>query len=288
MQVSDDRNGSKSSYTDLEPKRIIGSGSFGFVFEAYDNESGKTVAVKRTQKAGEYISREYEVLNRLKNCKNVVKMLEIYYSKGSDGKTAQNLVFEFCSQNLEEIIQDTKKRNERLHMGEIKKLMKQILQGMSYVHSKGISHRDLKPENILKDDNGVIKICDFGSAKILDERLNTPYIVSRYYRAPELILGCSDYTQKIDIWAIGCIFAEFMTLRPLFPGKTEGSQFIEIVAILGLPSKETLHKISPQISNNNIELVHKLDDMPAKNFCDLLPWRDYPQKDIDEAADLIS
>jgi glycogen synthase kinase 3 beta len=70
---------------------------------------------------------------------------------------------------------------------------------------------------------GTIKICDFGSAKILTGTLNTPYIVSRYYRAPELILSCSDYTTAIDIWAIGCIFSELITLRPLFPGKTEGS-----------------------------------------------------------------
>ena len=122
--------------------------------------------------------------------------------------------------------------------------MKQILTGMNFVHQNGIAHRDLKPENILKTENGVIKICHLGSAKMLDEKLNTPYIVSRYYRAPELILACSDYTEKIDIWAIGCIFAEFMTLRPLFPGKTEGSQFIEQVAILGLPSREEMGKIS--------------------------------------------
>jgi len=94
---------------------------------------------------------------------------------------------------------------------------------MAYVHEQGISHRDLKPENILMNDESVVKICDFGSAKILDQKLNTPYIVSRYYRAPELILACSDYTEKIDIWAIGCIFMEFLTLRSLFPGKTEGS-----------------------------------------------------------------
>ena len=94
----------KSSYTDLEPTRIIGSGSFGFVFEAFDKESKTTVAVKRTQKAGEFVSREYEVLNKLKKCKNVVRMLDIYYSRGQDGKTAQNLVFEYCNRNLEEII----------------------------------------------------------------------------------------------------------------------------------------------------------------------------------------
>lgn len=125
-------------------------------------------------------------------------------------------------------------------MAEVRKFMKQIFEGMKYVHSKNVTHRDLKPENILLTEDGIIKICDFGSAKVLDEEgsLNTPYIVSRYYRAPELILACSDYTNKIDIWAIGCIFAELLTLRPLFPGKTEGSQLIEQVAILGLPTKE--------------------------------------------------
>ena len=73
---------------------------------------------------------------------------------------------------------------------------------MKYVHQQKVTHRDLKPENILLNDDGQIKICDFGSAKVLDEEsaLNTPYIVSRYYRAPELILACSDYTNKIDIW----------------------------------------------------------------------------------------
>jgi glycogen synthase kinase 3 beta len=112
---------------------------------------------------------------------------------------------------------------------------------MQYVHSKKICHRDLKPENILMNKEGVVKICDFGSAKVLSENgLNTPYIVSRYYRAPELILACSDYTDAIDIWAIGCILAEFLTKRPIFPGKTEGSQLIEQIAILGLPTRQEL------------------------------------------------
>lgn len=106
-------------------------------------------------------------------------MLEIYYSTSHDGKTAQNLVFEFCHKNLEEIIQETKKMrskaaeenngtNVRIPIGDIKSYMKQILTGMAYVHSQGISHRDLKPENILMNDKGVVKICDFGSAKFLD------------------------------------------------------------------------------------------------------------------------
>jgi len=160
--------------------------TLGYVFEAYDKDSKQTVAVKRTQKAGEYVSREFEVLDKLKDCKNVVRMLDIYYSRSDDGKTAQNLVFEYCNKNLEEVIQDTKKRVQQLRethgsnasvgkyggripIEDIKCYMKQILQGMAFVHKKNISHRDLKPENILMNERGVVKICDFGSAKMLDK-----------------------------------------------------------------------------------------------------------------------
>lgn len=131
-------------------------------------------------------------------------------------------------------------------MEQIKNFMLQILKGMTFVHAKGVCHRDLKPENILMNSDSIVKICDFGSAKVLSPSgLNTPYIVSRYYRAPELILACSDYTNMIDVWAIGCILAEFLTRRPIFPGKTEGSQLIEQIAILGLPTREELTAMSP-------------------------------------------
>lgn len=91
------------------------------------------------------------------------------------------------------------------------------------MHDLGICHRDLKPENILLK-NDEVKICDFGSSKFLDkkEHKNTPYTVSRYYRAPELILASNFYDESIDIWAVGCILFEFMTRTPLFPGDTEG------------------------------------------------------------------
>ena len=211
----------------------------GFVFKALDPHTGEEVAIKRTSKSGEYVSREFEVLDKLRDCINVVQLLNIYYSKNEDNKIVQNLVFEFCQKNLEEEIQEAKEQKVLIPMAKIKDFMRQILQGMAYVHSKGVCHRDLKPENILMNDKGVVKICDFGSAKVLSANgLNTPYIVSRYYRAPELILACSDYTHAIDVWAIGCILAEFLTLRPIFPGKTEGSQLIEQMAILGLPTKE--------------------------------------------------
>lgn len=134
---------SNGEYLDLEPRRIIGSGSFGkvwtsdlvgYVFEAYDKMHDQIVAVKRTTKAGEYVSREFEVLDKLRECKNVIKMLDIYYSKNEDGKTAQNLIFEFCSTNLEEVIQNHKLKEKYIDPLEVKEYMKQILEGMRYVH----------------------------------------------------------------------------------------------------------------------------------------------------------
>ena len=99
--------------------------------------------------------------------------------------------------------------------------------------------------------------------------------MSRYYRAPELILACSDYSNKIDIWAIGCIFAEFVTLRPLFPGKTEGSQFLEQVAILGKPSEKDVYAMSTQIEQGQIRLIEMIDDIPRRDFTKILPSKIY-------------
>lgn len=186
------------------------------------------------------------------------------------------MVFEFCSTNLEDVIQSNKTKNQPIPMEEIRNYMRQIFEGMAEVHNHQICHRDLKPENILKTEDGTVKICDFGSAKILTEAgQNTPYIVSRYYRAPELILACSDYSNKIDIWAIGCIFAEFVTLRPLFPGKTEGSQFLEQVAILGKPSDKDVYAMSDQIEQSQIKLIEMIDDIPKRDFTKILPSKIY-------------
>jgi glycogen synthase kinase 3 beta len=97
----------------------------------------------------------------------------------------------------------------------------------------------LKPENVLLSKDGIIKICDFGSSKVIDPNgKNTPYIVSRYYRAPELILCLTKYTTAIDIWAVGCIMAELFLLTPLFKGKTEGDQLFAIFKVLGSLSEE--------------------------------------------------
>ena len=111
--------------------------------------------------------------------------------------------------------------------------MFQILSGLKAMHERGICHRDLKPENILLSKEGKIKICDFGSSKILNRNgQNTPYVVPRAYRAPELILCLTNYTTAIDIWAAGCILAELFLLTTLFDGKNEGEQLFKIFQLV--------------------------------------------------------
>lgn len=122
------------------------------------------------------------------------------------------------------------------------------------MHEIGIAHRDLKPENILlKDDE--VRICDVGSSKVLDQsraRMNTPYVVSRYYRAPELILACNKYDHSIDIWATGCIIFELLTRTPMFPGDAEGLQIVEMQQILGPPTEYQINYFEQELIEQNV------------------------------------
>lgn len=227
----------------------------GYVFKAHDCATNQPVAIKRSQKVGNKVSREYEVLTALKGKPNVIQLLNFFYSLDSKNRLIQNSVFEFCDKNLEDVLKELDDRKCYLAVGEIKRFIKEILNGLAHMHQQKIVHRDLKPENILLKNNQV-KICDFGSSKFLDEKefKNTPYVVSRYYRAPELILASNKYNETIDIWgkytfkiilvAVGCILFEMMSKTPLFPGDTEGLQILEQICIVGSPSDEDMAKLA--------------------------------------------
>lgn len=124
-----------------------------------------------------------------------------------------------------------------------------------------VCHRDLKPPNILiNEQNFEVKICDFGSAKIIEYRENNvSYICSRYYRAPELILNSTTYGCEVDMWSAGCILAELMTLEPIFPGDSSLEQLIEIIKILGTPSPQQLLSYSPENASIDLPRVKGAD-----------------------------
>jgi serine/threonine protein kinase len=145
--------------------------------------------------------------------------------------------------SLEDVLKNIEQKRDYLPMSSVKKYIREIFNGLKNMHDLGIAHRDLKPENILLK-NEEVRICDVGSSKILDKsraHMNTPYVVSRYYRAPELILACNKYDFSIDIWAVGCILFELLTKTPMFPGDAEGLQIVEMQQILGCPSEEEIN-----------------------------------------------
>ena len=275
---------------DYVPLTLKGSGAFGYVIEAYDRNNDIRVAIKRTHKIGTKLSREYEILSELTNCEYIVKLLDVFYTTNDDKKIVQNLVFEFVSNSLEKYIEKFKLEKKIIPIEKIKKISKQLLTGIAYCHKKNIIHRDLKPENILFTDDEQVKICDFGSAKKLNldklKNKSTPYIVTRYYRAPELFLGNYDYDAKIDIFSAGCIIAELFTLNPLFQGINEGLQIFEYMNILGLPDRDYLKKF--QINKSFFDILDKVKGLEPYHLNEILNTNNkYNNNDIEEVCNLI-
>jgi serine/threonine protein kinase len=272
----------------------------GFVFEAFDNNRKCKVALKRTQKAGNVISREYEILQALKGVPNVVQLLDFFYTLDSKNRIIQNSVFEFCDRSLEDVIKNLERKNSYLDIKDVKMLSKQLLNGLKSMHKLKIIHRDLKPENVLMK-NGQVKICDFGSSKVIDdvEFKNTPYVVSRYYRAPELILACTKYSDRIDIWgkisslimltiAVGCIIFELMTRTPMFPGDSEGLQLLEHACLIGTPTEKELGELKLLVDQSLLKLLDTVSPMPRQSMYEVFQGTRYEDKDKREAADLIT
>ena len=145
----------------------------------------------------------------------------------------------------------------------------QILRGLKYIHSANVLHRDLKPSNLLLNANCDLKICDFGLARTGTEReFMTEYVVTRWYRAPELLLSCTEYTAAIDTWSVGCIFAEMLGRRPLFPGKDYVHQLSLITRLIGTPSEHDLGWIQ---SDKARRYLTCLPPCPRSDFSRLYP-----------------
>ncbi len=234
----------------------------------------RKVAVKRVRKAERKLSREYQVLAELRGCKNCVELLDTFYTAGPDGKLTQNLVLELVPDSLENLIVRAHQSRNTIPVSRIRDIMRQVLEALAFIHRKNICHRDVKPDNILLDEQYRVKVCDFGSSKKLStEGKNFPHVVSRYYRAPELLLCHTDYTTKIDIWAAGCILVELFTLDPLFPGKTEGLQLLETMAILGKPSESDKKYLYACLTDRTRSALDQLEGMQGVDLESVFPLK---------------
>ena len=190
-----------------------------------------------------------------------------------------NLVLEFVPETVYSISRRHHKHNIPLPHLFVKLYLYQLSRALAHIHALGICHRDIKPQNLLVNPkNQQLKLCDFGSAKALVKgEPNVSYICSRYYRAPELIFGSTDYTTAIDIWSQGCVGAELLLGQPLFPGDSGVDQLVEIIKVLGTPTKEEIRSMN----SNYIEFK-----FPQIKGCQ---WKKiFRNKTPDEAMDFIA
>ncbi|MCJ1472824.1 regulator of ime2 [Lambiella insularis] len=263
--------------------KIVGNGSFGVVFQTKLAPNGEDAAIKRVLQDKRFKNRELQIM-RIVRHPNIVELKAFYYSNGervSDllkDEVYLNLVLEFVPETVYRASRFFNKMKTTMPILEIKIYIYQLFRSLAYIHSQGICHRDIKPQNLLLDPNtGVLKLCDFGSAKILVENEpNVSYICSRYYRAPELIFGATNYTTKIDVWSTGCVMAELMLGQPLFPGESGIDQLVEIIKVLGTPTREQIRTMNPNY------MEHKFPQIKPH------PFNKVFRKATPDAIDLIA
>ena len=237
------------------------------------------VAIKKVLQDKRFKNRELQIMRRLEHC-NIVKLMYFFYTSGEKkDEIYLNLVLEFIPETVYKVARQYAKGKQSIPGLFIRLYMYQLFRSLAYIHSQGICHRDIKPQNLLLDpDSGVLKLCDFGSAKhLVRGEPNVSYICSRYYRAPELIFGATDYTTNIDVWSAGCVFAELMLGQPIFPGDSGVDQLVEIIKVLGTPTREQIKEMNPNYTE------FKFPQIKAH------PWQKvFRARTSPEAIDLVS
>ncbi|RMZ95847.1 cyclin-dependent kinase-like 2 isoform X4 [Brachionus plicatilis] len=210
----------------------VGEGSYGVVIKCKDKTNGSVVAIKKfleseNDRAVKKIAfREIKILKSLRH-ENLVNLIEVFRRNRKI-----YLVFEYIDQNLLEEIEKTK---NGLGEEKTREIMYQVVRGVDFMHSNNIIHRDIKPENVLINNNGLIKVCDFGFARQIAQpsEIYTDYVATRWYRSPELLVGDPRYGKPVDVWSIGVLTYEVLTSRPLYPGESDLDQLFLIMNSVG-------------------------------------------------------
>jgi mitogen-activated protein kinase 1/3 len=222
----------------------VGSGAYGTVASFEDKETKRKFAVKKITDAfhdlvdGKRILREVKLLRFMQH-DNISCILDLYPPDSPDFEDIY-IVTDLMETDLHRVIYSKQVLNEEHHQY----FVYQILRGLLYMHSANVVHRDLKPSNILVNKNCDLKICDFGLARGFggdeDDPSLTDYVVTRWYRAPEVVLLASEYTKSIDVWSVGCILCELIGRKPIFTGKDHLDQIKKILAVIGTPTEADL------------------------------------------------
>ncbi|KAI6176742.1 Protein kinase domain-containing protein [Aphelenchoides bicaudatus] len=279
--------------------RIIGNGSFGVVYMAKILTTNENVAIKKVLQDKRFKNRELQIMRKL-NHQNIVTLKYFFYTTGEKkDELFLNLILDYVPETVYRVSRHFSKQRQNIPMIYVKTYMYQVFRALAYIHSLGICHRDIKPQNLLLNSKtSCVKICDFGSAKsLVPGEPNVAYICSRYYRAPELIFGATDYTSSIDVWSSGTVLAELLLGQPFFPlcfytilqnnftsthntlksqhfsinssltnifavlrvkrskGDSGVDQLVEIIKVLGTPTREEINKMNPNYTTFRFPLI---------------------------------
>ncbi|CAG7836936.1 unnamed protein product [Allacma fusca] len=240
----------------------VGSGAYGQVCSAECSETNEKVAIKKLSRpfqSATHAKRTYRELRMLKhmNHENIICLLDVFSPDEGDNINEVYLVTPLMGADLNNIVKTQKLSDEHVQF-----LVYQILRGLKYIHSAGIIHRDLKPSNIAVNEDCELRILDFGLARPTETEM-TGYVATRWYRAPEIMLNWMHYNTSVDIWSVGCIMAELLTGKTLFPGTDHINQLNLIMELLGKPGIHILEKISSEPARVYIK---SLPPMTKKDF----------------------
>ncbi|XP_003469422.1 cyclin-dependent kinase-like 2 isoform X2 [Cavia porcellus] len=244
---------------------LVGEGSYGMVMKCRDKDSGRIVAIKKFLESDDdkmvkkIAMREIKLLKQLRH-ENLVNLLEVCKKK-----KRWYLIFEFVDHT---ILDDLELFPNGLDYQVVQKYLFQIINGIGFCHSHNIIHRDIKPENILVSQAGVVKLCDFGFARTLAApgEVYTDYVATRWYRAPELLVGDVKYGKAVDVWAIGCLVTEMLTGEPLFPGDSDIDQLYHIVTCLGnlIPRHQELFYKNPAFTGVRLPEIQETEPLERR------------------------
>lgn len=268
---------------------FCGKGAFAEVFQAKNPSTGERVAIKKIDLfPNETGLSEVVILAALEH-ENIVRFIDHCYD---DTKRCLTIVMEFVATNLHKVIYEDKLFTNRDLAFDY---FVQILRGVAFFHEHGVVHCDIKPENILVSNTGKIKIGDFGTAIHSDNPIpHTQYIVTRWYRAPELLIGCETFTNAIDIWSLGCVYFEMVFGSVMFPGRDPTGQALEILCLLGKPTPESWpafyntkhHDKIPNYECHGLYKIPKIDNTVFYGLLKLNPDNRLSAEDALEALTL--
>ncbi|KAI8810009.1 kinase-like domain-containing protein [Cladochytrium replicatum] len=256
-------------------QRELGQGAYGLVCAAKNIETGQEVAIKKVTKIfdksilAKRALRELKLLKHFSGHENITGLLDMDLADMNNFNEIF-LVQELMEADLHQIIRS----EQPLTDAHFQYFIYQICRGLKYIHSANVLHRDLKPGNLLVNADCELKIADFGLARGFSDAQDanagfmTEYVATRWYRAPEIMLSFKSYTKAIDMWSVGCIFAELLGSRPLFKGKDYVDQLNQILSVLGTPDDETLKRIGSERAQLYIRSLPKMTKIP---FSQLYP-----------------